>query len=511
MRIAVVEDEHNAREGLIRLIGKMGAEFEVVGEAETGTQGLDLIQRAKPDLVITDIKMPEMSGLEMLGALKDKGLRHKAIILTGYSEYEYARIALKLSVSDYLEKPITASDLRESLDKVKREWQQQYSAASNAEQPETLESYFYRLMDLFGEEAERQEALIRSQLGYREDWPMDVAVFTCDDYPDEPPSRLKELLEAGWASAGSGIVIGMASRGIILAVAQPFHSGFDLEEYIEERLLPDLEKAGYGVVCSLGKAARLSRLKQDVEHLTELSRWSMILGRRKAIRREDVARVARIELPYPAQLESKCSRAIATANGEEVRKQFHSWTEEFKQAMYGPALTVEYSIRFVSYMLKLAGDVHGYLLPEPLQSVWQQSLRELRTIREFERIMRELAAELGKLGGPAETPVYGLLIRKAVRIIQERFAEGITLDEVADHLHVTTAYLSGQFNREVGQPFTAYIRSLRLRKAKELLLGSGLKTFEIAQKAGYPDPKYFSRVFKEATGMTPGEYQKLNG
>jgi two-component system response regulator YesN len=95
-------------------------------------------------------------------------------------------------------------------------------------------------------------------------------------------------------------------------------------------------------------------------------------------------------------------------------------------------------------------------------------------------------------------------------MIQERYADGLTLDEIADSLHVTTAYLSGQFTREVGQRFSTYIRDLRVRKAKELLLGSELKTFEIAQKAGYPDPKYFSRVFKEATGMTPGEYQKLN-
>jgi two-component system response regulator YesN len=161
-------------------------------------------------------------------------------------------------------------------------------------------------------------------------------------------------------------------------------------------------------------------------------------------------------------------------------------------------------------MLKLAGDVHGFMLPEPQQSEWQRLLRDIRSMGQFEQAMNRIIEALLAIDAPAETPLYSLLIQKAVRIVQEQYAEGITLDEIADNLHVTMAYLSGQFNKEVGRPFSVYIRELRLRKAKELLLGSELRTFEIAQQVGYPDPKYFSRVFKEATGMTPGEYQKLN-
>lgn len=509
VRIVVVEDEQNAREGLIRLVGKLGSDYEVVGEAESGMAGLAVIERTRPDLVITDIKMPGMSGLEMLGLLKDKGFRHKAIILTGYSEFEYAHGALKLSVSDYLEKPITVTDLQESLEKVQQQWQQDL-VPSAAGEPGALESYFYRLMDLSGEEAEQQEALIRSRLGLRDDMPLCMALFSYDDERDQPPSKMKELLEEEWKPAGAGFVMGIASRGMMLAIAQPPDTGFDPAKFIEERILSKLGKAGYRVVCSLDPMTRLSNLRKSMEELLELAKWSMIIGDRRAIRREDVARLSKIELPYPALLESQCSRAIVTANGEEIRRQFRNWADECKRVMYGPALKIEYSIRFISYMLKLAGDVHGFLLPEPLQSGWQKSLREIRTIRAFERVMQEMADELIKLDGPAEDPVYGLLIQRAVRIIQERYAEGVTLDEIADSLHVTTAYLSGQFNREVGQPFSAYIRELRLKKAKELLLGSSLKTFEIARKVGYPDPKYFSRVFKEATGMTPGEYQKFN-
>ncbi|PWW07237.1 YesN/AraC family two-component response regulator [Paenibacillus cellulosilyticus] len=516
MRIVVVEDEHNSREGLIRLIGRLDAGDEVVGEAMNGTDGMAVIEQMKPDLVITDINMPGMSGLEMLSQLRSKGFRHKMIILTGYSEFEYAQRALKMSVSDYLEKPITVPDLREALDNVRadleeqKQQSQQHAQAAVEEEPGTLDSMFLRLMDLLGEEAEQQEARIRAKLGFRDDQPFHLSVVSYGSYKEKQLSTLRALLESEWKLVGTSTVFGLASRGILIGIAQAEDADFDAAKLVDERLIPAISKAGLEVQYSLGEVFRLSNLKRDMEELLELAKWSMVLGSKRAIRRENVNRVATREIPYPVLLEGKCSRAIVTANSKDIEKQFHSMVNEFKDMKYGPVLTIEYSIRFVSYMLKLAGDVHGFMLPEPLQSEWQRSLRDVRSLGQFEQTMNRIGEALLDIDAPAETPVYSLLIQKAVRIVQEQYAEGITLDEIADNLRVTMAYLSGQFNKEVGRPFSVYIRDLRLRKAKELLLGSELRTFEIAQQVGYPDPKYFSRVFKEATGMTPGEYQKLN-
>ncbi|MBD3919953.1 response regulator [Paenibacillus sp. PR3] len=513
MRIVVVEDEHNSREGLIRLIGKLDLGDAVVGEAANGIDGLAVIEQTKPDLVITDINMPGMSGLDMLSQLRSKGFRHKMIILTGYSEFEYAQKALKMSVSDYLEKPITVPDLREALDNIRADLQQQQQTqAPSEEEPGTIDSMFLRLMDSAGEEAVQQETRIRAKLGFRDDRPFHLSVISYSGAADKQLSNLRSLLESEWKTLG-GIctVFGVASRSILICVVQAQAvATSDAAQLVEERLLPAIGKTGLEVQYCLGEATRLSNLKRDMEELLELAKWSMVLGNKRAIRPQDVNRLALRELPYPLLLEGKCSRALVTANRRELEKQLLQWVSEFKDMKYGPALTIEYSIRFISYMLKLAGDVHGFVLPEPLKGEWQRSLRDIRSITQFKQTMNRIVDALLAIDTPAEMPVYSLLIQKAVRIVQEQYAEGITLDEIADNLHVTMAYLSGQFNKEVGRPFSAYIRDLRLRKAKELLLGSELRTFEIAQQVGYPDPKYFSRVFKEATGMTPGEYQKLN-
>lgn len=107
-----------------------------------------------------------------------------------------------------------------------------------------------------------------------------------------------------------------------------------------------------------------------------------------------------------------------------------------------------------------------------------------------------------------EFEVINLAVKKAQSMIHEFYADGITLGEIADRLNMTQEYLGTQFHKEVGEPFSIYIRNYRLSKAKELLIGTQLKQYEVAERLGYTDAKYFARVFKEHVGMSPAEYRK---
>ena len=101
-----------------------------------------------------------------------------------------------------------------------------------------------------------------------------------------------------------------------------------------------------------------------------------------------------------------------------------------------------------------------------------------------------------------------LTIKKTQSMIHEFYSSGITLGEIANRLNLSQEYLGTQFHKEVGEPFSVYIRNYRLSKAKELLIGTQFKQYEIAEKVGYTDAKYFARVFKECVGMSPAEYRK---
>lgn len=111
MKIVIVEDEIRIREGLSKLVRKLNENYEVVGEASNGVEGLEVIRSVQPDVIITDIKMPMMDGLEMLNLLADKEIKAKTIVLSAYSEFEYARQAMRLGVKEYLLKPIVLGEI----------------------------------------------------------------------------------------------------------------------------------------------------------------------------------------------------------------------------------------------------------------------------------------------------------------------------------------------------------------------------------------------------------------
>ncbi len=130
----------------------------------------------------------------------------------------------------------------------------------------------------------------------------------------------------------------------------------------------------------------------------------------------------------------------------------------------------------------------------------------MRRQRELKNTFEELFRCMDVSDG--ETGAVSLAVKKAQSMIHEFYADGITLNEIAGRLNLTQEYLGSQFHKELGENFSAYIRNYRLLKAKELLIGTQLKQYEISEKVGYTDAKYFARVFKECIGMSPAEYRK---
>jgi len=511
MRIVVVEDEFNSREGLVRLIGKLEGGYEVVGEADNGEAGIAVIERVKPDVIIADIKMPFMTGLEMLEKLKLKGVRHKTIILTGFSEFDYARKAIKLNVSDYLEKPITAADLREALAKVKHERLEDMQSDFSSE-PESAETMLRKLAEGEAGDVKELMPILLQRWGLVKENPVLIIAYYFENLANTSSSHLVGQLARYWDAVSNHVEFELKTPKVIVSIVQVKDMGLDGVDYLNGNVINGLANQRYECVCSCveKRLEELVNLKSESEKLLKLLNWSLVFGNKKAVLEEDVAKASVREQPYPFLLESNCSRAIISANGDELRKIFDSCMAELTNGKYSPSQIIEYGERYVSNLLRLAADLHDFKLQEPLQREWSSLLREVRTIGEFTRLWQEISSELAGFESKIEAQVNSLPVQKTVSIIHGRYSEGITIDEIADSLHITPGYLSSLFNKEVGQTFPSYIKDIRLKKAKELLLGSDLKMHEIARLIGYPDPKYFSRIFKDSTGMSPGEYQIMN-
>ena len=131
--------------------------------------------------------------------------------------------------------------------------------------------------------------------------------------------------------------------------------------------------------------------------------------------------------------------------------------------------------------------------------------------KSFQELKEAVEEVLGKLRTQADTEeeVAHLTVRRIKSMIHEFYQSGITLDEIAAKLNVTPEYLSMQFHKEVGETYTSYLKNYRVNKAKELLIGTQMKQYEIAREVGYTDSKYFSKVFRECTGYSPANYRKM--
>lgn len=123
MRIVIVEDEVQTREGLSRLIERIDPRYRVVGSAANGQKGLELICDKRPDVVITDIRMPQMDGLEMIESLARLNVTPKYIVISAFSEFSYARRAMSFGVSEYLLKPISMMELKQAMEKLELQLQ----------------------------------------------------------------------------------------------------------------------------------------------------------------------------------------------------------------------------------------------------------------------------------------------------------------------------------------------------------------------------------------------------
>jgi two-component system, response regulator YesN len=512
MRIVIVEDEPRTRAGIVQLIGKMGGNYNVVGEAENGAEGMTLVEQLRPDLLIMDIQMPYVTGIEMLSELKKRGITQKTVILTGYSDFDYARRALQLGVVEYLEKPITAADLKNTLEKVEKDLAFQqligYHSSNKVLQVTQMLQRF-----LSGEAANEQALLdyLEEQFGFAQTEPFYVMTV-----------YLGEAFPAVLAAAKEQV------RQLMNAYKPAVYFCFELPEYQELIVcfqggnLEFLHRPGTAgqyfrllnneqaePVVSLGEITKFTELAAGLDKLRMERKWSVVLGSRDILSEQLIKAVKTAELQYPVQLEQK-TRAIAlSAKWGSIPVLIKEFQSEVTNQCYLPKQVMEACIRYISSLLNVMSEANpdGIFAASSndllLRLLQVQSSKELRGV--FDAVCQQLT-QLAQ----SQPEFYSMTVSKAIRMIQQQYQHGITLEEIAGHLHITPEYLSTLFNKEMKKSFTAYIKLLRINKAKELLLMTELKAYEVAKEIGYPDSAYFSRVFKDYTGMSPGEFQRLH-
>ena len=507
MRIIIVEDEIKIREGMGKLIESL-TDHIVLGEASDGEEGLDLVLRFKPDLVITDIRMPKMDGLEMIRRLYEQKIPVHAVILSGYSEFEYAKKAIQYGVDDYLLKPLAVDDVQDMLEKIEEKIKKEQLTKGSPE---------VHLRNLiFGEEQEeeKQYDILEKVCGLAEQ--AQYILFAGyigsapASYREQAEKALEELKEKYREIKWYAFYMENLQEFYILACAEwGFERISDLEKSFYNRLIFHWQDKEERPIWTRQAFQSLRDLKKTAQNLNDLISFSLIWNQKGWLTREDVNAYHPAPFLPPAEIYTRIRNAVCQGNPEKEKE----GAEEFLRYMKDGHFDADDIRRaFVKnyYMIgDTLEDIDRALFEHLKSANLLRNIEAAVTWHELENAYRDVIQLITSTRVKRED-ISNYVIKKAINYIREHYQEGLTQEEVSRVLEITPEYLSTLFNREMGITFSSFLKQFRMSHAKRLLKGTDMKIYEIAKATGYNDPKNFQRVFKEETGVSPGEYMQMN-
>lgn len=505
MKIIVVEDEIRICEGICRLIEKIGDNYEVAATADNGEDGLKLILENSPDIVITDIMMPGMSGLEMLAELKKKDRMPKVIVISAYSEFSYAQEAMRLGVREYLTKPITIGELTQTLSNLANE------ISDDNDVPETLSSLNNIFLGIINGIIDVDEKLVQymdNRHGIRRDTVFVELTAYLGYYYEENVESVKKTIGKilDHIDGTEYIILELPKEMSLLALIYKCGNLDEMERHIKtsiQRNPLSMRKVCTGMI----RAEGLENIQSSYRIINSYLHWNMIFGDGVIITFPQVTEIKVKKCEYPVETENLMKTSLysmdkaATLNSV---KKFEDYF--FDGSLYNPQVIKEAYTRFIWAALGILKEINEFEQIAARQKQLIERINEAKSSGEMRGILDMVFGSLFE--NRKEDENLGLTVKRTINMIHEFYKDGITLDEIAGKLGITPEYLSAQFQKEMGLNFSSYIRNYRIGKAKLMLVGSNMKVYEIAAEVGYSDPKYFSRVFRQVTGQKPDEYRK---
>lgn len=522
-RLLLLDDEEIVIKGIQKVFRLPEYGFEVVGTFQNPQKALESLEDLRPDLIITDVKMPQMDGLEFSRAAKQILPDAEIVILSGHDDFSFAQAAVKIGVSDYLLKPIKKDDFVTMLQQMHEKIEKKQTRISQYNQLQELvqnsyielknrfylglseENHYdenlYEMLKKHGQTELEEEPYLLVMVG------MDQ-VSTSGDYMSEVGKLTREI---ELALADFGDVLDFWSDESLYFVLRNIPDG--LEEEVPDAVRAMVEaKKNEGMVLTaavsfvhrgLGElfAARNDCFRQiflQTAHIDETSDANP--GNRQELN---------LTIPYTG-IENLFQAISLNDHGkiDEIIQQIYENPGNNTHILYRDYVS---SITFL-ILLRIYQMQDKY---EATDEIAKQELLDLKNLRreypsveEQKQLVRETSVALAELISTQKVAAPSKMIQTALGYINEHFGENISLQDVADNISISKNYLCDLFKKEIGVTFINYVTNLRIEKAKEYLANTDMKMYEVSYAVGYNDYAYFSQIFKKHTGITLSAYRK---
>lgn len=533
-RILLVDDEILVRDAIKENIDWAGIDCELVGSLENGKQAMEFVQEHSVDIVLTDILMPYVDGMELCHFLHDNYPDIVIVVFSGFGEFEYAKKAIQYNVSEYLLKPVTAMELTGVINKMKEKVDQIRKEKIKMENlTRTSENYRENVQMI---RSKAIEALVNcttdvqksrerladmgielSAVRYR------VAVFDIDLYSGMYQVDLEKQQESALMSfvlynisdeisgrEGAGIAYQEGNNRVCILFQDKWNHGFtektrNICKEIQEKIH---ELMGIDVSMCIGSwVKKLEELVTSHNEAVLALQYRYLWGGRLLIDCEKLDSIQKVDpaLPLPDLKE-----AVKYQETDKIEETLLIIEDRIRKSMAEKSRACMYLQQVIRTVDSACEEVSADM--QKVREGREELLRDITSQNSFRAACEIVRKHTGRICGilaEQNTSSSEKQARMAVDYIQKNYMDpNLSLNGICSYLNISTSYFSTIFKEETGETFTEVLIRTRMEKAKELLENTTLKNYEIAEKVGFSDPHYFGISFKKATGYTPTEYAR---
>lgn len=533
IKVFLVEDEFVVRQGIKKNIDWEANGYEFCGDAGDGEMAFPMIKKANPDIVITDIKMPFMDGLELSRLLKKEMPWIEIIILSGYEEFEYAKEGIKIGVAQYLTKPISGDDLLKELNqlsskieenKKEREIREKYKKEMEENRLREKNDLFKELVSGTKSVAQLMDMADRLDLNITAMWYNLVLlrVFPKDknyeSYSDEGLAIEKEIAELDAERNVIRFDRDLEGMAILFMADSEEELKKSQEEYLEKirEIFAKYDTVRYfgGVGTPVERLRTLADSYESAsrafahQYLVDDSIIYQIAEKGTESLKQEDFNIANVE---PKQMDrAKIRDFLRMGDSSEAPYFVEEFFNELGTNAKGSLVFRQYIMMDIYFCV--AEFLEELQMPKEEAEALDVTDQKLQTEKGAMDYLTRVLQKAMSLRDRAASSHYQDVVDEVLQYIERNYAdEELSLNLIASHVNFSPNHLSTVFGKQTGQTFIKYLTDYRMQKAKELLRCTGKRSSEVSLEVGYKDPHYFSYLFKKTQGMTPTQYRGVKG
>lgn len=484
-KVILIDDEYMILQGLQKLIQWEQLGIELVGTFDDGIDALDYVRENPVDIVITDVSMPVMTGIEFVAQSQEEDINFNFIILSGYQEFEYVKEGIRLGAENFILKPIDTVELNGSIRKIV----QKLDEEKYHEQGDEILFRNTIIRWLTGEIDSVDLRRILKQLGHRLELTDLYSVIAIGGVTDARKAVwnhfMKEMMIPYYAYMGEELYI----------VVEGSNLRFDqVRKGIIHLIIKEDEKIAIGDLF-----VKFDQIHRSYDHASALLEIVEFYDDDSYLRDQSIKDSTSIEMNAKISFE-KFHQSLALGDGAGIREEMKGLIDEAIATNPQP----EY-IRYIAFIV--FSDIYRHYNRMSSEHYYS-NLKLLHGANSIGEILDVLESSIEVNHAQTDVKQYNVNVQKALQMIHQNYTDDLTIGTIADSLHLNAMYLGQIFKKETGLSFSQYLNQHRIKKAQNLLMQSSHNVNEIAELVGYTSSGYFYKNFKKECGISPREFRE---